>query len=289
MTLAKLDSSTSAEVLPSHTFFKRELGPNIILMLGAGASTPLLTGEDSHDWEQDILVQLGVVGAMEGDDARPSPHTRFSHSQGTWAVIASLLHDIAHLTHVGNESDDLPTTWNTYTVHNPAVGGEPHYLSESEPLLRGNLALSWRDVQRYLSRPSGGWTATYTAIARPLPAEILERLEGLARLSEDWDGEGGLPIAAATIEKLKELLRRAVIVGGDNLPTPFISPSHDGMLVSEWKTESGKELILDVPAGDNVPGFLLIEHEASGKELETDAELVGEWSIERVIRRFMDN
>ena len=83
------------------------------------------------------------------------------------------------------------------------------------------------------------------------------------------------------------MLRRAYLVAGDVLPVPFISPAHDGMLVAEWKTATGKELILDVPPDETLPGFLLVEPSPSGDEFETDAEIGDEWPIERVIHQML--
>lgn len=116
-----------------------------------------------------------------------------------------------------------------------------------------------------------------------IPQEILDRLAYLADLPSNWDGEGGAPVTQFTVERTKTLLRSAYSATDDVLPIPFISPTHDGMLVAEWKTESGKELILDVPPDDTSPGFLLVEPQPSGDELETTMEIGDEWPIERVI------
>ena len=78
-------------------------------------------------------------------------------------------------------------------------------------------------------------------------------------------------------------------MGGESLPIPFISPAHDGMLVAEWKTDTGKELILDVPPDDTPSGFLLVEPQSSGEEKETDAEIGDEWPIARVIQKLLAN
>lgn len=123
--------------------------------------------------------------------------------------------------------------------------------------------------------------------AEVVPQEILDRLAYLAGLPPNWDGEGGAPVTQFTVERIKTLLRGAYSATDDVLPIPFISPAHDGMLVAEWKTESGKELILDIPPDDTSPGFLLVEPQPSGGEIETDAEIGIEWPIKRVIHRLL--
>ena len=125
--------------------------------------------------------------------------------------------------------------------------------------------------------------------AQLVPTPLLDRLTYLAELPPNWDGEGGLPVSQVTVDKIRDLLQRAYSVGGSKLSEPFISPAYDGTLVAEWKTRSGKELILDVPAGDTTPGFLLVEPIGSGEEFETDAKIGDEWPIETVIQRLLAN
>ena len=122
-----------------------------------------------------------------------------------------------------------------------------------------------------------------------LSQELLQRLAYLASLPANWDGEGAAPVTQSTIDKLKSLLLKAYSVRRGALPEPFIGPTHDGMLVAEWKTDAGKELILDVPPDELSPGFLLLELQASGEEQETDAKIGGAWPIERVIRQLLAN
>ena len=126
-----------------------------------------------------------------------------------------------------------------------------------------------------------------TASSEIIPEEILDRLEYLAGLQENWDSGGATGVSEVTIDKVKDLLRRAYSAAGVRVPIPFISPAHDGMLVLEWKISTGKELILDVPPDETPPGFLLVEPSPSGDEFETDAEIGEEWPIERVIRQML--
>ena len=122
-----------------------------------------------------------------------------------------------------------------------------------------------------------------------LSQDLKDRLHYLASLQENWDGEGSAPVSQLTIDKLSSLLLEAFALGGESLPIPFISPAHDGMLVAEWKTDIGKELILDVPPDETLPGFLLVEPQSSGEEKETDAEIGDEWPIAKVIRILLAN
>ena len=126
-----------------------------------------------------------------------------------------------------------------------------------------------------------------TASSELLPREILDRLNYLAGLPENWDSEGASAVTEFTINRIKGLLRRAYSAAGDRLTIPFISPAHDGMLVIEWKGPTGKELILDVPSDETFPGFLLVELRPTGDEVETDAEIGDEWPIEKVIYQLL--
>jgi hypothetical protein len=71
------------------------------------------------------------------------------------------------------------------------------------------------------------------------------------------------------------------------MPLPFIAPANNGMLVLEWETPEGTELIVDVPPQDEPVSFLLIEHDESGSRVETE-EVIGErWNLREVIRRLL--
>ena len=122
-----------------------------------------------------------------------------------------------------------------------------------------------------------------------IPREILDRLDYLATLPPNWDNDGASAVSELTVNRVKQLLRRAYTAGGNRLSVPFISPAHNGMLVVEWKTSTGKELILDVPPNETPPGFLLVEPSPSGDEFETDAAIGDEWSIEKVIHQMLDS
>lgn len=122
-----------------------------------------------------------------------------------------------------------------------------------------------------------------------LSQELIDRLAYLASLQANWDGEGSAPVSQFAIDKIRSLLLEAYALGGESLPIPFIGPTRDGMLVAEWKTDAGKELILDVLPDETSPGFLLVEPQASGEEQETEAEIGDEWPIERIIRQLLAN
>ena len=121
----------------------------------------------------------------------------------------------------------------------------------------------------------------------PLPKAISDRLAKLASLPENWDGEGASCISQNTIERVKSTLLKAYSVGKGKLPLPSIAPTSQGMIVCEWTMPSGTELILDVPAADEPPVFLLVEVDHEGRETETEAQLGEDRPIEKLISRLL--
>ena len=125
---------------------------------------------------------------------------------------------------------------------------------------------------------------------RSIPSEVKARLSYLSSLPLNWDQEGAESVSQATVERALGFLSRAFVEARGLLPTPFIGAAYDGMLVMEWKTDSGKELITDIPAQEEEPvGFLLVEPDPSGGEREIDSEIGASWSPEQLIRRLLDN
>ena len=122
-----------------------------------------------------------------------------------------------------------------------------------------------------------------------LPKIVTDRLETLARLPDNWDGDGASSISPDTITKVKLVLREAISVSEDALPMPSIAPGYGGLVVLEWGTASGNELLLDVPPEDEPPGFLLVERDVGGTKTEIDAEFGEEWTVQKVILRFLSN
>ena len=130
----------------------------------------------------------------------------------------------------------------------------------------------------------GDW-ATVT-----LPQEVEEALARIAGLPADWDGHGTVAVDPATIERTEYVLRVAFLFGGGHLPAPFIGPAYDGRMILEWDDETGKELIVDVPASlDARIRFLLVEPDLEGAETEIEAEISDRWSIQGIMRRLLGN
>lgn len=204
----------------------------------------------------------------------------------------------------GDEATGHDTEW---VGHNPPVIPDMYGVSleEGDWILPWNprlpIEIDWSHQMQPRPTPTGSWvyvdyassssstgeldiTAGDTPAASfDVPQAIIDRLNDLVRLTSNWDGQGGSSVTESAVVALLSLLRRAYLVGGDQLTLPFICPSQDGTLVAEWKTSAGKELILDVPAGNDPPGFLLVEPQIGGQEVETDAEVGSRWPIEKVI------
>ena len=119
----------------------------------------------------------------------------------------------------------------------------------------------------------------------PIPSETLRALERIKELPDNWDGDGASRIDKKTVAKAEELIREAFLASPKGLKPPSVAPAFGGMIVAEWSGPGGRELILDIPAGDESPGFLLVEHSPEGKELETDDELGPAWSMQDLIAR----
>ena len=59
-------------------------------------------------------------------------------------------------------------------------------------------------------------------------------------------------------------------------------------MILEWQTETGNELIVDVPRSPEVPiRFLLVEPTQSGDELEIESEFSDEWSTQAIVNRLV--
>ena len=125
--------------------------------------------------------------------------------------------------------------------------------------------------------------------AGELPEFVLDRLSMLAQLPADWDSYGAPPINADTTKRAASTLSEILGTGEVEVPLPFIAPAGDGTIVMEWKTDAGKELILDVPPDDGPLTFLLVEPTESGKELELEETIGERWPLAQVIRRLLTN
>ena len=126
-------------------------------------------------------------------------------------------------------------------------------------------------------------------IPESIPSQTIDVLERIKNLPDNWDGDGATRIDPQTVEKAKQLIRQAFLAAPGRLKPPSVAPAFDGMIVAEWSGPEGRELILDIPAGDQIPGFLLVERSPQGEEIETDDELMMPWSIPHLIARLMGN
>ena len=120
-----------------------------------------------------------------------------------------------------------------------------------------------------------------------IPKVTLDALNRISSLSNNWDGNEAQRVHPNTIEKARLLLEEAFSVLPVNIPLPSVAPAFNGMIVVEWTGLEGRELILDVPPGEEPPGFLLVDPNAVGAEKETDSEIGDEWSIRGVIARLL--
>lgn len=137
-----------------------------------------------------------------------------------------------------------------------------------------------------------GWTS-YTSLRdiigeRKLPEATSRRLEQLTRLPLNWDSENARPISWRTARRTAAMLERAYSFEIRQLPSPFIAPLPDGGLMVEWKTASGKELILEVSPAEEPTKFLLVEPVGSGQEIEVEGKLGEDYSLNELIRRLQD-
>jgi hypothetical protein len=80
------------------------------------------------------------------------------------------------------------------------------------------------------------------------------------------------------------MLKEALAIG-EETPHPFIAPANDGTIVLEWKTPTGKELILDIPSDDEPVAFLLVEPKEPEGEVETEGVIGKPWALSELIRR----
>ena len=121
----------------------------------------------------------------------------------------------------------------------------------------------------------------------PVPSETLSALNSIRNLAENWDGDGASPIDEATVAKAEQLIRQATLASPRRLKPPSVAPGYGGMIVAEWSGPAGSELILDIPAEDEPPGFLLVEISPEGDELEIDDHLGHAWSIQDLMDRLI--
>lgn len=105
--------------------------------------------------------------------------------------------------------------------------------------------------------------STIALTSPPWIASVVERLDHLFALPEDWDGEGGLPLHFETaMAVLDFLLTRAF----HETPAPQIVPSGTGGVQIEWH-KAGSDLEISFEPGQS-PAFFYAAPD--GQELEGD-------------------
>ena len=118
-----------------------------------------------------------------------------------------------------------------------------------------------------------------------VPSQTMRALERIRALPENWDGDGATRIAEETVSRATRLIRQAFRASPNDLKPPSVSPAFGGMIVAEWSGPGGRELILDIPPSGEPPGFLLVEPNGEGDEIETDADLTPPWTMRDLIAR----
>ena len=151
-------------------------------------------------------------------------------------------------------------------------------------------SLSGTDTLEFVIEPLMVWSNDPSIVSENLdrlPDSVLDRLNRFASLPKNWDSYGALPISPKTIDWAVSTLREIFMMGKKEIPLPFIAPAGDGRIVMEWKTELGKELILDVPPNTEPLSFLLVEPTEDGGEVETEDVIEEDWTLEQLIKRLL--
>jgi hypothetical protein len=156
-----------------------------------------------------------------------------------------------------------------------------------EPAYNADEHLYWVKLIKDALRRSPVVTVIPSHEANPIPSETSRSLERIKELPDNWDGDGASRINEKTVSKAERLIREAFMTSPNKLDAPSVAPGFGGMIVAEWSGPEGRELILDIPPGDEAPGFLLVERSTEGNEIETDDELGPTWSMSELIARLL--
>jgi hypothetical protein len=77
--------------------------------------------------------------------------------------------------------------------------------------------------------------------------EIYDRISGLSALEENWDSDGGLPVAPKAISMLRVVLSNLDI---EDMPRPHVAAIPDGGVGLHWRV-ADRDLEVEVePNGD---------------------------------------
>ena len=117
--------------------------------------------------------------------------------------------------------------------------------------------------------------------------KVALRLQKLAELESDWDGEGGESIPQNVISRAVCILRKVNNISPTLLKEVFIAPSPDGGLDLEWGTNEGGELLLFVPPLSKSVRFLLDRLTPSGVVLESEGILVSDKQLTDLVTKLL--
>lgn len=116
-----------------------------------------------------------------------------------------------------------------------------------------------------------------------LPLPWIQRLRELQQLPAGWDSYDARSVSLEVIEKTKSVLLDAISPGGLGPPALFIAPTSNGGIGLEWKLESGKEFVLEIPPEGNM-SYLLVVPKAEGGEEETEGIVQSPQELQRLLR-----
>ena len=202
---------------------------------------------------------------------------RLTNLQGPSAIrIGHLIGDVVQVPEKALYS--TATNFSTAATYDPISVGPAHNAKET---------FYWMDLFQDAIRHTAALIVLPDLSPDPIPSETLRALEKIKELPDNWDGDGASRIDEKTVSKAERLIREAFLASRKRLTPPSVAPAFGGMIVAEWSGPEGRELILDIPAGDDASGFLLVEHSPEGEELETDDELGTSWSMRELITRLL--
>ena len=202
-------------------------------------------------------------------------------SLGRSSIDVCIVFDQPFATRISPKSEQLSTATSCFLPENM---NSAVFVGESKFTPTDSSELLVYDHIHALGLTEDPITRRGTGNVPPVTRRTLDSLEALP---ENWDGEGAAKISRETIRKATALLNEAFSACQGGVQSPSIAPGFGGMIVAEWLGSNGKELILDIPPGDDPPGFLLVEPDPNGDEVEIDSEICTAWSISDVMSRFL--
>jgi hypothetical protein len=172
------------------------------------------------------------------------------------------------------EQEKFITGYCAFTITQPS-GAVPFGFGKQGAII-GNVPIGWQVPSLGVTpggifRLRGGLVPTWE-----------QRLRHLSQLPEGWDSYGGRPVSPEVIEEAKSVLLEAIAPGGLGLPAPFIAPISNGGIGLEWKLESGKEFVLEIPPEGHM-SYLLVVPKTEGEEEETEGIVRSPQELQRLL------